>query len=137
LFGLEASLFQGIAECALVLQRRQHEHFAGDELVAALLCQLVSEIEQFQKVAGNLHIAPGTFDLGQTIQHLTKGGPEAGHVDAALGQQRTDGAAVLIQQGDHDMHGLDELLVAAERQALRIRQGRLEFAGQFVHSHDD
>jgi hypothetical protein len=35
------------------------------------------------------------------------------------------------------MHGLDELLVAAERQALRISQCGLEFAGQFVHSHDD
>ena len=135
LLGLEAGLFQRIAERALVLQRRQHEHFAGDELIAALLRQLVGEIEQFQQVAGNLHVAAGSFDLGQTIQHLTKGGPEAGHVDAALGQQRTHRTAILIQQGDHDVHGLYELLVAAERQTLSVREGGLEFAGQFVHSH--
>ena len=43
---LRAGRLQRRAQLALVLQRRQHEQLAGDELVAALLRQLVGEVEQ-------------------------------------------------------------------------------------------
>jgi hypothetical protein len=33
------------------------------------------------------------------------------------------------------MRRLDDLLVAANRNGLRIGKRRLKFAGQFVHSH--
>jgi hypothetical protein len=31
--------------------------------------------------------------------------------------------------------GLDELVVAAKRERLGVREGHLELAGQFVHAH--
>ena len=56
-------------------------------------------------------------------------------IDVGLGEQRPHGAALLIEQRDHHMQRLDELMVTAHRQTLRVGQGHLEFAGQFVHSH--
>ena len=36
----------------------------------------------------------------------------------------------------HQVDRLDELVVAADRQRLRVGQRLLELAGQFVHAHD-
>ena len=58
-------------------------------------------------------------------------------VDARLVEQRAHAAALLIQQREHHVRGLDVLVVAADRQRLGIGQRQLEFAGQFVHSHGE
>ena len=42
---------------------------------------------------------------------------------------------LLIEQCRHQMRRLDELVVPTHSQALGIRQGHLEFTGQFIHSH--
>jgi hypothetical protein len=44
-------------------------------------------------------------------------------------------AAVLVQQRDHEVNRLDELVIAPDRQTLGIRQRHLELAGQLVHPH--
>ena len=55
--------------------------------------------------------------------------------DARFRQQTTDCAALLVQQRDQNVGRLDELVILAYGQRLRIGKRHLEFTGQFVHSH--
>ena len=55
---------------ALVLAQGEQEHFAGDELVAALLGFLVGQVEQVGQIAADGNLAAVTFDLGQAGQRL-------------------------------------------------------------------
>ena len=51
------------------------------------------------------------------------------------GEQRTNGSAVLIEQGAHQMDGFDELVVTTQCKRLGIGNGNLEFAGQAIEAH--
>jgi hypothetical protein len=55
---------------------------------------------------------------------------------AGLVQERPHGATLLIQQRLHQVYGLDELVIAAERQRLAVGQGHLELGCEFVLAHD-
>src|SRR6185295_3086993 len=44
-------------------------------------------------------------------------------------------AVLLVEQGAEHVGRLHELVVAADGQGLGIGKGRLESAGEFVHSH--
>ena len=130
-----AGLAQQRAQFALVLQRRQHEQLGADVAVLALLGEFVAEIEQTRQGVGNLHIAAGALDARQTVERFAKLGAQQIDVDIGLGEQGPHRAAVLIEQCCQHMHRLDELVIAAHRQALSVAQSQLKLAGQFVHTH--
>ncbi len=73
----DAGVAQHLRERALVLERRQHEQLARDVLVAALLRELVGEVEQTAEVVREVHLAAGTFDLRKTVDGLARGGSAA------------------------------------------------------------
>ena len=50
-------------------------------------------------------------------------------------QQVPDGAALLVQQSHHYVGRLDQLVIEADGEALRIGQRQLKLAGEFIHSH--
>ena len=56
-------------------------------------------------------------------------------VGAGLHEQRAHRAALAVEQRQHDVRRLEELVVAADGQGLGIGQGLLESAGEFVHAH--
>ena len=128
-------LFQQPAELALVLQRREHEQLRGDVLVATLLRVFVGEIKEFRQVIGDVHLAAAAFHRGHAVQHLADLGAQGIGVHVGLGEQRTRGATILIQQRRQHVHRLDELVIAPDGQALRLGQRHLEFGGEFVHAH--
>ncbi len=121
---------------ALVVGQREQEHLAGDELVAALLRFLVGQVEQVAEVATDRHLAAMTFDLGQPGQRLTQILLEGRHIDTGAGQQRRSAAIVLVDQRQQQVLRFDELLVAANGQALGIGQRLLELGGEFVDTHE-
>jgi len=82
-----------------------------------------------------VYIAPGPFDFRQAIDRVAKLGAQQVDVNARFRQQATYTAALLVEQCDHHMYRLDELVILAHGQRLRIGKRHLEFAGQFVHSH--
>jgi hypothetical protein len=82
-----------------------------------------------------VHLARVAFDLRQAVERLAELRAQQVDVDPGLVEQRPHGAALLIQQGRHDVQRLDVLVVAADRQRLGISQRLLESAGQFVHAH--
>ena len=45
------------------------------------------------------------------------------------------GTALLVEQGDQQVGGFDELVIAPDGQALGIRQRHLKLACHLVHSH--
>ncbi len=63
-----AAGLQDTAEFAAVIAGREHEQLAGDELIAALLGELVGDIQQFIEVVAEQHLAARSFHLRGTIQ---------------------------------------------------------------------
>jgi len=45
------------------------------------------------------------------------------------------GAALLIEQRQHDVDRLDHVVVAPDRETLGIGQSLLQTRGQFIHAH--
>ncbi len=131
-----AVLAQHLAERALVLQGREHEQFAGDVLILALLGEFVGDIEDAVQIIGDVHIALRALDFGQPVQGFAELRTQFVHVHIGLRQQVAHRAALLIEQRDHDVLRLDELVIAADGERLRVGQGLLEFTGQFVHTHE-
>ncbi len=56
-------------------------------------------------------------------------------VRPGLDENRAHGAALAVEQGQHDVDRLQDLVVAAQRKRLRVGQGLLKLAGEFVLSH--
>ena len=80
---------------------------------------------------------PDPSTLGMRSSAADELGAQLRHIGAGLLEQRTRGAALLVEQRRHQVHRLDVLIVAADRQRLGIRQSRLEFGRQLVHSHEN
>jgi hypothetical protein len=53
-------------------KRREHEQLARDVLVAALLRQLVGDVQQLAEVVGDVHLAGRALDLGQPVERLAE-----------------------------------------------------------------
>ena len=124
-------------DLAPILARREHEQFARNELVAALLCQLVGDIQQLVEVIAEQHLAGRTLDLRHPLQSAGQIRTQFRHLDARLLQQRPGGAALLVEQRGQQVHRLDVLIVAPDGERLGIRQCRLKFGRQLVHSHSN
>ncbi len=69
-----------------------------------------------------------TLDLRQAVERLAETRAQQVHVGAGLRQQRPNGTALLVDQGEQHVKGLEELVVATDRQRLGVRECRLEFA---------
>ncbi len=67
---------------------------------------------------------PSTF--GSRSSMAPQLGAQLVDVDAGLEQQRTHAAALAVEQRQHHVRRLHELMVAAERKRLRIGQRLLE-----------
>src|SRR5262249_1741222 len=118
-----------------VLESREHEQLAGNELVAALLCQLVSDVEKLVEIAGDVDLAGRPLDSRQPVEKPLQLGAQLVDVDTGFEQQGTYAAALAVEHGEQYVRRLHELMVASERQRLCIGQCLLEFAREFVLPH--
>ena len=118
-----------------VLEGRQHEQLARDVVVLALLGQLVGDVEQAIEVLRHVHVARRALHRRQLVDGRVQVLAQLGHVGAGLDQQRAGTAVLLVEQRAEHVRGLHELVVAPDGQGLGVGQGRLESAGEFVHSH--
>ena len=100
-----------------------------------LLRQLVGGVEQAAEVIAHRQVAGLPGHLGQRVQRLAQPFAQQRHVDPGLGQQRPAAATGLVEQRGQHMHRLDDVVVAAHGQRLRIGQGFLEVGGELVHPH--
>src|SRR5690606_22344445 len=99
------------------------------------LGELVGHVEEAPEVIGDMNLTGRALNLGDALQCLAQLGAQRVDVDLRLPEQRSHRAAILIEQGNHEVNGFDELVIPSNRQRLGIRHGHLELAGQFVHSH--
>ena len=127
--------FQRATGVAAVVQRREYEQFAGDEGIAALLRKFVGDVEQARKVVANVDVAGLPGDFRQLFEGFAKTLAQQRYVDARLRQQGPRAAALLVKQGNQQMHGFDDIVVATDRQRLCVGDGLLETRGEFVHAH--
>ena len=125
-----------IREGAAGFEDGQNEQFARYVLIAALLGEPVRHVQGACERIADLHVAgiPAGHG-GQPRQHLAELRAQRADIDPGLGKQRSHAAALLIEQRDQHMQRFDELVVVAERQALRLGQRRLQPCCQLVHSH--
>ena len=68
----DAGVLQQVRERTLVLERREQEQLAGDVLVAALLRDLVGEVEQAAQVVRDVDLAARALDLRQAVDGLAR-----------------------------------------------------------------
>ena len=122
-----------VAQGALGIRHRQQKQLAGNELVAALECFLFGGLQQLGQLGVDLHLLLAGH-LGQAFDSRVGGCQQTRHIDAGALQQRFR-AVGLPEHGHQQVHGLDVGVVLAQRQALRVAQGFLEFGGQFILSH--
>ncbi len=128
----------GIAEDArqiAVLEGREHEELARDELIAALLRQLVGDVEDAVEVVGDVDFPGRALHLGQAIERGAELGAQPVDVGPCLDEQRPHGAALAVEEREQHMGRLEELVVAADGERLGIGQRLLEPAGELVLTH--
>jgi hypothetical protein len=128
-------LAQRTAHRAAVLERGEHEQLGGDVLVVALLGELVGLVQQPIELVAHMDVAAGALHCGQSVEQIAEGGAQTIDVDVRTGQQVPHRAALLVQQGNHQVDGLDKLVIPTDGQALSICQGHLKLCGQLIHSH--
>ena len=132
----EAGGLQQLAQLAAVFERGEREQLAGDVLVAALLRELVGDVQQPRR--GPARRAPRRACLRPSA-----GGRAARRarlcslprLTPALANSGLSAAALLVEQRQQQVRRLDHLVVAADGQRLGVGQGVLEAAGQFVVAH--
>ena len=100
------------------------------------MCKFVCEVECPAEFSRDLDIPAGSFDTGKSIQDFTETGSQRVGISARSGQQRAYAAPILVKQGHHQVGWLNELMVTADRQTLRVSQRHLKLCRQFVHPHD-
>jgi len=123
------------AQFTAVIAGGKDEQFARHELVAALLGELVCDIQQLVELIAEQHLAAGSLDLGDAVERPGQVRAQLGDLSAGFLEQRARGTALLIEQRGHQVHRLDVLVITAHGKRLGIGQGRLKFSRQLVHSH--
>ena len=131
-----AGVFEDATERAPVLAGCEHELFAGDVLVAALLRELVGDVEDLDEVVRRVHLAGSALDGRDPSHLLEQARAQQVDVDAGAIEQGTRAAALLVEERKHEVRGFDELVVAAHGERLRVRERELEFRCQPVHPHE-
>ena len=92
--------------------------------------------KQLAELVRAVHLARRALDGRQAVERLAELRAQHVHVDAGLREQAAHGAALLLEQRGHQVHGLDELVIAADGERLRVLQRLLELGRQLVHSHE-
>jgi len=82
-----------------------------------------------------MNLARGTFDLRQRIEQGHEAEAQLVDVRTRLHQQGPHRAARGIEHRQHEVGGLEELVVAPEGDRLGIGQRLLKAAREFVHAH--
>src|SRR5262249_2082930 len=118
-----------------VLESSEHEQLARDELVAALLRQLVCYVEELVQVIGDVNLPGRPFYTRQPVEHRLQLGAQLVDLDTGLEQQWANASALAVEHGEQYVRRLHKLVVAPERKRLRISQRLLKFAGEFVLPH--
>ncbi len=126
---------QQLAEPGVLVHRGQQYQLAGDELVALLLGQAVSLVEQACEILGQVHVAGRALDLRQRVEFFVEAAAQGGDIEADLHQQGLDRTALLLEQGGKQVHRLDGRMVMANGQGLGVGERQLQLAGQTVYSH--
>src|SRR6056297_1670253 len=132
----DAGLVQNLAQAHLGFQRGQHEQFGRDIGVAALLRNLVGQVQYPAEVVGQIDL-PG-FPAGylrHAVKLFAQAGTQRRDLRTGLGHQAAHAAAFLVEKGHHHVLGLEHGVVKAQRKALGLVQRLLESRGEFVHSH--
>ncbi len=120
-----------------ILERCEHEQLAGDVLIASLLGELVGDVENPVQLVRNMHIPGGSGDGREPLERGAQLRAQLVHIDAGLYQQRPHRPPLAVQQGEQHVRGLEELMVAPERERLGVGQRLLKAAREFVHPHGD
>lgn len=107
---------QQLAEPGVLVHRGQQYQLAGDELVALLLGQAVSLVEQACEILGQVHVAGRALDLRQRVEFFVEAAAQGGDIEADLHQQGLDRTALLLEQGGKQVHRLDGRMVMANGQ---------------------
>jgi hypothetical protein len=131
----DAGLLQETSGLALVRGGGEQEQLGSDVLVAALLRFLVGDVEELRQLARDVHLAGGAFHLRQLLDGLGETLAEKLRIASRLADQAGDAAVFLAEEREQQVGGLDVLLVAAERQALRLGEGFLQLGGELVKAH--
>ncbi len=97
---------------------------------------LVGQVEQVVEVARDGDLAALPLDLGQPLDRRLERRLQPGHGDPGARQQRRRAAVFLREQRGEQVLRLDEAVVVAQRQALRVGKRLLELGGQFVETHE-
>ena len=82
-----------------------------------------------------MNLTRRTFNTRKLIQRIAQARAQQVYIDTGLGQQMTGRAALLVQQCNHQVRRLDELVILPDSQRLRLSQSHLELACQFFHAH--
>ena len=120
---------QQLAQLGVLIHRGQQHQLAGDKLVALLLRQAISLIEQTRQVLRQIDVAGRVLDFAQLIQLLTQSQAQAVDIKTDLHQQRLDRAALLFEQCLHQVQRLNGRMVQTHSQGLRIGERELQLAG--------
>ena len=123
---VRAGRLQCATDFALVVERGEHEQLGGDERIAALLRELVGDVEQAVQIVRDIDVAFLSGDLRQLLQDLPDACTQRGHVDAGLREQRHGRAALLVEQRGQEVHRFEHVVVAPDCERLRIGERLLE-----------
>jgi hypothetical protein len=82
-----------------------------------------------------MDLAWRALDLGEFVERAGEIGSQTLQVAARLDEQWFDRAALLVDQRQQHMRGLDDLVVAAEGERLGVAEPLLESFGEFVLTH--
>ncbi|MNX20474.1 hypothetical protein D3C86_504190 [compost metagenome] len=113
---------QQLAELAVLVHCGEQHQFAGDELVALLLGQTVSLIEQARQILRHVDVAGRVLDFRELVELFGQLFTQAVDVEAHLHQQGLDRAALLFEQGLHQVRRLDGRMIVTDSQGLGIGQ---------------
>jgi len=123
------------AGLALVFGEREQEHLGGDELVAALECLLLGQVQQVHQLAAHLHLAASARHLRQALDGGVGGRLQRRGAHARAFEQRAPRPVGLAGDRRQQVHRLDVLVVVGQRETLCVGQGLLELGGELVEAH--
>ena len=91
--------------------------------------EFVGDIQEFAEASGEMELARrATRNCRLPIQRVAQLRAQLIHLHAGFGQQPAHRAAVLLDQGRHQVDGLDELMFTAHCQRLGVSQSELKLA---------
>jgi hypothetical protein len=132
----DATALENPPEIPLRLRRREQEQLARDIRVATLLRELVRDVQELAELVADVDFARRAFDAWDAVERLAELRAQQIQIGAGFGEYARHAAALLLEQGRHHVHGLDELMVASNRKRLRVGKGLLKVCRQLVHAHE-